>query len=190
MTASTQDGGRLSTREKRLAAAGLAGVALTASALAAEPADAATYTKPYCTGNTLCEFSQGGFANNFARWVMTAHPVPIQNYSDWKYEVTSLDTEKSLNDSISSIWNNTNRWVVLFQNNTYGGHRICFPPGTAVRDLHQVQMKAGWVIGGGGESWGNRISSHWVYGSSAPSDCNGDSAGSTLVPASQQGCSM
>ena len=62
MTASTRDGGRLSTREKRFAAAGIASVALTASALAAEPADAATFTKPYCTGNILCEFSQGGFA--------------------------------------------------------------------------------------------------------------------------------
>jgi hypothetical protein len=182
MTRSTRD-------RKRLAAAGIASAALTASALAAEPADAYTKTKGYCTGNTLCEFSDGGFTNNFARWVFNTPPQPIDDYSQWQYEVTFLDSEKNLNDSISSIWNNSNRWVVLFEHDHQRGNHICFPPGTAVNDLHVVQMTSGWVIRTGGTPWGNQISSHSIYGSSTPGFCNPGSDG-TLVPAAQQGCSI
>jgi hypothetical protein len=178
-------------QRKRAAVAVSAGAVLAVSALAAEPAGAETFTKTkgYCTGNTLCEFSDGGFTNNFARWVFNTPPVDIDDYSKWNYEVTFLDSEKNLGDSISSIWNNSNRWVVLFQKDHQRGNHICFPPGTAVNDLHTVQMTGGWVIRSGGTNWGNQISSHRIYGGSTPGFCNPGSDG-TIVPANQYGCSM
>jgi Peptidase inhibitor family I36 len=181
MTAAALDG-----KGTSLAATGIATLALTAPMLNAEPADAATYTKGACQANSLCEWSQGGFANNYAVWYTNYSAVP--DYRDWIYNETGLDSEDSLNDTVSSVWNNTNRYAMLFRNNTYGSNRICFPPGTAVRDLHVVKLENGPIqLPGGGDSWGNRISSHRLY-TYKPSDCS--ATGSTTVPDGQRGCSM
>jgi hypothetical protein len=168
-----------------LAAAGIASAALAGPALLAESADAATYTKGFCQGNHLCEWSQGGFANNWKNWSATSRDP---NYTNNQYDYLDFDSEDGLNDSISSVWNNTNQYAMLFRNDTYGSNRICFPPGTAVRDMHTVKLTNGIIqLPGGGDSWGNRVSSHIMY-SYKPSDCQAD--GSTMVPAGQQGCSM
>ena len=175
-----------STRQRKGAAVAASGIATVAlAAAAAEPALANTYTKGFCEGNHLCEWSDGGFSNNWKNWSATSYD---SNYSNNNFDYLDLDGEHNLNDSISAVWNNTNQYAMLFRNNTYGSNRICFPPGTAVRDLHVVKLEAGTIqIIRSGASWGNRISSHRMY-SYRPSDCQAD--GSTMVPTSQQGCSM
>jgi hypothetical protein len=179
MTAPTRDKGH------GLAVAGIASVALTVPALAAGTAQANTYTKSACAGNHLCLWSDGGFSNNWKLWGATSAD---SDYNNDLYNRTNYDSEVFLNDSASSVWNNTDQYAMLFRDNTYGGNRICFPPGTAVRDLHVVKLEAGQIqIIRSGASWGNRISSHRMY-SYRPSDCQAD--GSTMVPTSQQGCSM
>jgi hypothetical protein len=178
MTSSTQ-------RRHRAAVAASAGAALAASAMAAQAAEAAIYTKNECTAHKLCLWSQGGFANNWKLW---GQFTAVADYEDYNYDFTAYDSEDNLGDSVSAVWNNTKRYAMLFRNDTYGSNRICFPPGTAVRDLHTVKLANGPIVGpGSGDSWGNRISSHRMY-VNKPSDCTAD--GSTTVPSSQQGCSM
>jgi hypothetical protein len=185
MTASTREARGLADR-RGLAAAGIATVGLTAPALAAEAADAATYTKGFCYAHRLCVWSQGGFANNWKNWSSQSYD---SNWENNLYDYLDLDSEDRLGDSVSSVWNNTvNKWAMLFEHDTYGGHRICFPPGTAVRDLHNVKLTTGPLqLPVGDPSWGNRISSHRMY-TYRPSDCTSD--GSTMVPEGQKGCSM
>jgi hypothetical protein len=172
-------------QRKRAAVAAAATVAVGAGAAPMLfPAGAAAYGHADCSPDRLCLYSDGGFRNN-----LTERGVLYDaDYRDNTYTGRDVDGnhEWNLNDSISSVWNHSNRWVLLFQNVGFSGHRICFPPETAVRDLHVVQMKPGTIVSGG-DSWGNRISGHYQYGG-RPSDCN--SSGSTLVPESQYGCSM
>jgi hypothetical protein len=180
MTASALDG-----KGTSLAATGIATLALTAPMLDVDPAHAATYDKGFCQSDHMCEWSQGGFANNFIQWNRNS---VVYDYNQNEYVVTSLDDEDGLNDTISSIWNNTDQYAMLFRDNTFASNRICFPPGTAVRDLHKVKLSNGLIqLPGGGDSWGNRISSHRMY-PYKPSDCSAD--GSTMVPPGQLGCSM
>jgi hypothetical protein len=180
MSTSTQN-----RKRAAVAAAATVAVGSGAATLAAESALANTYTKGFCQGNHLCEWSDGGFSNNWKNWSATSYD---SNYSNNNYDYLDLDGEHNLNDSISAVWNNTNQYAMLFRNNTYGSNRICFPPGTAVRDLHVVKLEPGTIqIIHSGASWGNRVSSHRMY-SYRPSDCDG--VGSTMVPTAQQGCSM
>jgi hypothetical protein len=180
MSTSTQN-----RKRAAVAAAATVAVGSGAATLAAESALANTYTKGFCQTNHLCEWSDGGFANNWKNWSSTSVDA---NYSNNNYDYLGFDSEHNLNDSISAVWNHSNRWAMLFRNDTYGSNRICFPPETAVRDLHVVKLEAGTIqIIHSGASWGNRVSSHQMYGS-RPSDC--EATGSTMVPPGQYGCSM
>jgi hypothetical protein len=172
-------------RRKRAAVAAAATVAVSSGAAPLLfPPGAAAYNKSHCSPNRLCEYSDGGFHGN-----LTERGVLYDlDYRNDTYSGSRVDSEWGLNDSISAVWNHSNRWVMLFQHPGNAGHSICFPPETAVQDLHTVQMKAGNVIIGGGESWGNRISSHYQYGG-RPTNCTG-AAGATLVDPHQYGCSM
>jgi len=185
MTASTREAKGLADR-RALAAAGAATVALSASALAAEPAQA-EYTKQICgeTGYRLCLWSDGGFNNNWHRWQINTSD---QYYSNNAYSGIYKSTEWGLNDSVSAVWNLSPNYAMLFRDSSFASNRLCMPPWTGVRDLHQVKLANGPIVGpGSGDNWGNRISSHMMY-TYKPSDCN--ASGSTMVPASEKGCSI
>jgi hypothetical protein len=173
-------------RRKRAAVAAAATVAVSSGAAPLVfPAGAAAYNRGDCSPNRLCLYSDGGFQHNLTERAKLAD----QDYTDNEYSGLIPDpAERRLNDTVSAVWNNTNRWVHLFEHVGQAGNRICFPPATAVRDLHTVQMKPGFVLGGDGPKWGNVISGHHMY-SGRPSDCN-EGGGTTMVPEHQFGCSM
>lgn len=145
---------------------------LAAPALARHPGDT-------CPGNTLCEWRDINFNLPVQWW----NPNGSDNsYTDNFY---SSAASAGLNDTISSVWNNSNRWVKLCQsaNCRYGWRGngnvdseagLVLPPGTAVADLRGYY---GFYNG----FYNDSISAHRTYASRPAIEG---------YEASQQGCSL
>ncbi len=143
---------------------------MAAPMIAPAPAPAAVpHPSDTCPGNTFCEWKNGGFTLPVRWWAPNGSAA---NYRDYTYSSDS----SGLNDSISSVWNNSNRWVEVFQDKNGGGFALCLAPGGAVRDLKQIGIQTFPP-----EDLGDRLSSHQTY-SSQPAGCN--------AVKSDQGCSM
>lgn len=153
-------------RWKHAAATAAAAASLAAGiAILAAPATADDPTKT-CPKNSICEWEDGGYQTPVRWWVSTAKDL---NYSDNHY----FGPERvRLNDTISSVWNNSSRWVKFFKNSNASGNNLCVGPHTKVRDLELIQR----APDPNPESdWSNQISGHFTEGysgASPPPDCN------------------
>jgi hypothetical protein len=144
-------------RRKRAAVAAAATAAVgSAAAPAIFPAPAAAFPAG-CPGNTICEYFNAGFGLPVQWW----NPGGSDNtYGNNGY---SSNPGVLLNDSISSVWNNSNRWLMLCrvagcENETEWG--LCFGPGKAIPNL-----SAGSPPGG---TWNDVVSAHRTYGGQPP----------------------
>jgi len=164
------------SRAKRRAAAAAAATAAIGSAAVsatlAQPA-MANHPKDTCPGNTLCEWRDANFQLP-VKWWPNNNPNRIDNYYFYTYD---SDHSVGLNESISSIWNNTDHWVTLCNNpacNTTGApdteFGICLGPDKAISNLNVP-----------GSSWNDSLSAH-RFGT-APDHC-------AVPPATQEGCSL
>jgi hypothetical protein len=153
--ARNRDGGEMSntTRRQRAAVAAVAIGSAGASAIVAAPA--AAHHKEQCPGNTVCVWEDGklngdhGF-NGAVHWI---GPNSIDlHYDTCPGCVYGSDPSQSLNDSISAVWNNSDRWYQFFQNSDGLGAVLCFEPGAASPDLQNVSFPGPLL------DWSNRIS--------------------------------
>jgi len=58
------------------------------------------------------------------------------NYESNDFEGTSTD----IGDKVSSVFNNTDRWVAFFEHDTYQGDAVCVAPRTRVNDLGDYNL--------------------------------------------------
>lgn len=163
---------------KRTTATVLAATAAMGSTAVAviNPADAAAkHPSQSCPGQTFCEWSDSGF-NGPVRW--WSPNGSDSNYSGNHY--SNGPSSLTLNDTVSSVWNNSGRWVKLFNDANGGGHTLCVAPGGASNLLSNFKkdpkFPTTWH-----NNWNDSISSHYTYGGK-PSGCEGT--------VSDQGCSM
>jgi hypothetical protein len=61
------------------------------------------------------------------------------------------DNGHSVGDETSSVWNRTSQWAVLFEDDGYGGQRLCVAPGKSHADIR--------LIG----NFGDKISSYQLW---------------------------
>lgn len=151
----------------------VAAVSAVAVPFTANPASAA---KSQCTGDSLCQWEDGGFNSAFRSWGSSSADV---DYRDNNY----FNNGGGLNDSISSIWNNSGRWVKMYRDLNGAGDTICLAPGMAVSDLHNQKIDPGDIIPPI-DTWGNRMSGHRTY-ASQPAGCD-----VTINDDNHLGCSM
>jgi Peptidase inhibitor family I36 len=144
------------SRRKGAALTAVVAGSMAAPALLAPTAAPAASPAATCPANTLCEWKNNGF-NLPVKWWPAGHDA--WNYSLDRYD---SDTSQGLNDSISSVWNNTNRWVGLFQGANSQNAALCLTPGAGAFDLEKV--KYGGTFGIIGEhDFGDKLSSHEFF---------------------------
>jgi hypothetical protein len=106
----------------------VAGQAIFPAAAAAVP--------PYCRGNSVCLYRDVGFSGT-----LQAFSGDDDNYAAHNgFAANTYANGQALNDSVSSVWNNSNRYVRLCTNagcspNPLEGY--CLAPGVATRSLPQ-----------------------------------------------------
>lgn len=117
---------RKGRRRAAVTAAATAAIApLAVPAIA--PDSAAASPPPYCPGNTVCVYE----GPNFSQSVGYLSPdvggdMPGKRFVDGS----------TMNDNISSIWNNSNKWAHFCQNISCGsGWNFCLAPGVASGNL-------------------------------------------------------
>jgi hypothetical protein len=150
----------LGRTKKGAAAAAAAAIGTTVSGAVAEPALAA-HPRDTCPGNTLCEWRDPGFTGPVKWW-----PRYVFSESDYSFDHYDSNTSVGLDNSISSVWNNTDRWVTLcsFAScRANGGGPIDSEFGICVGP-----NKAGTFAPGGG-GWDNVVSAHRT--GTAPDHC-------------------
>jgi peptidase inhibitor family I36 len=164
-----------STRTKRRAVAAAAATAAIGSAAGsalAEPAIAA-HPSATCPSNTLCEWANPNFTGPVKWWPI--YPIRDDNYADNVY-----DSNRSvrLDNSVSSIWNNTAYGVYACNHPrcSTGGpadneYALCLRPDKAISDM-----------GVNSTGWNNALSAHRIDSSIDPNKCN--------TYAEQEGCSL
>jgi hypothetical protein len=170
------------SRAKRRAAAAAAATAAIGSAgvsaTFAEPAMAA-HPNQTCPGNTLCEWADANFEGPVKWWGKYSR---IDNYRLYNYDSnTSVPMDPNgphgtAPSNVSSVWNNTDRWVTLCNNwycNSTGApdteFGICLGPDKAIS-----------YLGVNGSGWNDVLSSHRT--GTAPDHC--------AYYGSQEGCSL
>jgi hypothetical protein len=142
---------------------------LPASADARRPAET-------CPGYTLCLWEKKDF-NLPVNW---SHPLGANN--DFAGYTYSSDHSVSLNNSVSSVWNNSDRWIKLCQNPycttpIQEPRGLCIAPGVALRDLSIAGVYFGQPVD-------NNTSSQYTYTlEPGPTDCYTRATG-------PQGCSL
>lgn len=170
-----------SRTKKRVAAAAAATAAIgSVGGLTtfAEPAMAA-HPSQTCPGNTLCEWADANFEGPVKWWGKYSR---IDNYRNYHYDSnTSVPMDPNgphgtAPSNVSSVWNNTDRWVTLCNNwycNSTGASDtelgICLGPDKAIS-----------YLGVNGSSWNDVLSSHRT--GTAPDHC--------AYWGSQEGCSL
>lgn len=164
------------SRAKRRAAAAAAATAAIGSAglsaTFAEPA-MANHPKDTCPGNTLCEWQNANFEGAVKWWGATSRIDSYQPYTYDSDHSVGLDPGGPFGKgSISSVWNNTNRWVTLCNYNacnTTGApdteFGVCLGPDKAISYLGD---------------WNDVLSAHRT--GTAPDHC--------AAYGSQEGCSL
>jgi peptidase inhibitor family I36 len=154
-------------------AAAAAASSMAVPALSSPTAASARAPSETCPGNILCEWKHNGF-NLPVKWWPVDHDA-------WNYDLDRYDSDTSqgLNQSISAVWNNTNRWVGLYSGPNNGGDALCLKPGAAAADLSKV--KYGGIFGVGELNFNDKLTSHEFY-LSDPGGCD-----KTL---DRQGCSL
>lgn len=158
---------------KRTAVAAVAMVAVgSAAAPVIFPASAmANHPAASCAGNALCEWQDPGFRGAVQWW------NPRGSDNTYGNNTFASNPSVPLNDRISSVWNNSNRYVKLFVGASGTGASLCLPPGGAASDLSLIPLGGGLDPG----NWTDEITSH--YTASIPfSGCT--------VTKGDQGCSM
>src|SRR3954452_22611222 len=93
-----------------------------ASAILAAPA--AAHIPGDCAPNAICEYEDGGYKTSGKWWGTGSTDF---NYRDDTYD---FGARVGLDDSISAIVNNTNRWVVFAQDDQLRGYHLCMSPGS------------------------------------------------------------
>jgi Peptidase inhibitor family I36 len=157
-------------RRKRATVAAAAAVsAAAAPAILAAPATA-NHPKATCPGNVICEWEDGGFQTPVMWWSPTSTDL------DYRNNQFASQPSEGLNDRISALWNNTNRWAKFFRNPHGSGATICLSPGGAISDLATVRVTGDEI-----HDWSNRISGH-ATSANNPGGCD--------VTRSTQGCSL
>jgi hypothetical protein len=175
---------------KRAAVAAAATAAIgSAAAPAIFPAPAwAAHPSQSCPGNTLCMWREFNFAypNGPVVWFYPGlNPYEGPHHPDYRYYRYSSDTSAPLDNTVSSVWNNSNRWIKVCQlaycdgpfNAAWG---ICVAPGGAAPNLSVADGLYG-DDGNGGKKWNNAISAHYSY-ATRPDYC--------YTTIDQPGCSM
>jgi hypothetical protein len=148
----------ITTRRKRAAVAAAAIGSAGASAIAAAPA--AAEIPSTCAGNAICEYEDGGYRLPVHWWGAGSADLNYQG------NVYGSDPNVRLDDSISAIVNNNNRWVKFYQDDNRRGYDLCLAPGAGAPNLEFV------AIPGPLPNWSNRISGHESFGSSRPGGCD------------------
>jgi hypothetical protein len=167
------------SRKKRHAAAAAAATAAIGSAAVsatlAQPA-MANHPKDTCPGNTLCEWKDANFQGPVKWWGANSR---IDSYFPYFYDSdTSVPMDPNGQygtGTVSSVWNNTNRWVTLCDRNacknagvTDAEFGVCLGPDKAFSYL------------GDAAGWNDVLSAHRT--GTAPDHC--------AVYGSQEGCSL
>jgi hypothetical protein len=117
--------------KQRIALAAAASAAIGPVAAEAVFPDAAAAVPPFCRGNAVCLYRDNGFAGTIA-----AFSGGDDNYAAHDgFAANTYVNGQPLNDSVSSVWNNTNRYVRLCVNagcspNPLEGY--CLGPGAAL----------------------------------------------------------
>jgi hypothetical protein len=114
------------------------------------PDSAAASPPPYCGSNTVCVYK----GPNFSQSIGYLSP----NVGDTNLADNRFVDGSTMNDNISAIWNNSNKWAHFCQNPTCGtnGWNFCLAPGVASGNL---------IL------YDNQISS-WAPNSSGPTPCS------------------
>lgn len=134
-------------------AAATAAVGSAAPAIFAESADAARPADT-CPGNTFCMWEN-------ARFVL---PVEWDSPTGSKsFGSDGYDSHPSvpLNNTVSSAWNNSNRWIKLCDQPSCApfGYGLCFAPGGAAPELQQFSNWASFYHSSGGDPG---LCSHYI----------------------------
>jgi hypothetical protein len=169
------------SRAKRRATAAVAATAAIGSAAVpatlAQPA-MANHPKDTCPGNTLCEWKDANFAGPVKWWSATGNIDSYQPYTYDSDHSVGLDPGgQYAKGTVSSVWNNTNRWVKLCNYNacnTTGApdteYGVCLGPDKAIS-----------YLGANNSGWNDVLSAHRTY-TSQPDRCE--------FYGSQEGCSL
>ena len=114
--------------------------------MTSSPAAASATT---CDPGELCVWS-GVYAGAFDQVAQAnlAHDPDLAN------NTYDTDRSRTQNNTISSIWNRTNKYVRLFDGKNYGSAMVCVGPGVAI-DLSKP-------FNPGNPIWGDRTSSYRV----------------------------
>jgi peptidase inhibitor family I36 len=165
------------TLSKRAAVASGAALAAGAAAVAFLPAtsDAAISG---CPANALCMWHDDSFKG--CGW-QRGNGTP--NVLDYRKVHWPCNPSVSINDEVSSVWNNTDRWVRFYADvgGPYQKHMLCIPPGAAHQDLEALHLSGSPPFTYDG--WGDDISGHTWEGTTQPGGC------SEVAP-NTQGCSF
>jgi Peptidase inhibitor family I36 len=155
-----------------------AGAVVTAAAIgpaalaAVLPQAASASPPPYCPGNTLCLYRDPGFGGSIAFFNPRGSD---DNYAAHDgYAANTFVDGSPLDDRVSSIWNNSNRYVQFCQNPNCGNGStvLCLEPGVAVSSLYFYSY-----------SFDNMISAHHTNSPYAMHVC-------TVDRTAPQGCSL
>jgi hypothetical protein len=169
-----QEPSRTTTRAAAAAAATAAIGSAGLAAISAAPA-MANHPKDTCPGNTLCEWADANFSGPVKWWGKYSR---IDNYRNYHYDSnTSVPMDPNgphgtAPSGVSSVWNNTDRWVTLCDNwycNSTGApdteFGVCLGPDKAINYL---------------QYWNDKLSAHRT--GTAPDHCN--------TYGEQEGCSL
>jgi hypothetical protein len=163
-----------SKKQTACAAAAVAAVGSIAGSVLA-PDALASHPSATCPGNTFCEWADGAF-NGPVKWWGAGNDNAYTN------NVYDSNTRVGLNDSVTSIWNNTSQWKVVYWDTGQRGDTICIAPSMASRSLTEYAHGGTPVFGTG--NWNDEISSHASY-SYHPAGCT-----YTINDNNHLGCSM
>jgi hypothetical protein len=132
----------------------------------------------------LCMWDQKNFDFPVV-WFYPGHnPVSGPHHPNYLHYRYSSDFDRWLNDTVSSVWNNSNRWVkICWAAYCAGAHEpmgICIAPGGAARDLSVADN----IYGNPPARINNAISAHYTYASRP------DPGTHCYTIIRQQGCSL
>jgi len=125
----------------------IAGLVVNVGMAAAEECD--------CPANRICLWEHG----NYQGKLFTTALASIANYQDYNFPGSSQD----VNDDVSSLFNNTSKWVVFFRDSNYGDKAICVGPGKKHPRLGDFVFNP--ICGSPCGTMDNRLSSHKTYAS-------------------------
>lgn len=111
-----------------------------------------------CGPGDICVWEHDHYEGCFAALNMVNHERDVRQHPNWKHvrwtNCHDGPDTGHINDQVSSIWNQSDQWVIFFGHSNYRGLGLCMEPGARSHNLKNF---------GNPETPEDRLSSHSAW---------------------------